>query len=81
MCLFFLQGNLNKVREIHQILQKDKIPLSAQSYAAFFECVGRLPADNASSYQVLSEFVKEMTHKVIQDLLIYALLMAEFRVL
>ncbi|XP_021914450.1 DNA-directed RNA polymerase, mitochondrial isoform X2 [Zootermopsis nevadensis] len=60
---FARKGNLNKVREIHQILQKDKIPLSAQSYAAFFECVGRLPADNASSYQVLSEFVKEMTHK------------------
>jgi hypothetical protein len=52
------------VKEIYQILQRDKIPLSAQSFAALFECIGRLPADNANNYQVLKEFVDEMLQKV-----------------
>jgi hypothetical protein len=59
-----LQGNLNKVNEIHEILQRDRLPLSAQSFAALFECIGRLPADNAANYQVLKEYVEEMSQKV-----------------
>jgi hypothetical protein len=59
-----LQGNLGKVKEIHEILCRDKIPLSAQSFAAFFECIGRLPED-ATSYEVLKEYVGEMSNKVI----------------
>jgi hypothetical protein len=59
-----LQGNLNKVKEIHEILRRDRIPLSAQSFAALFECIGRLPED-ATNYEVLREYVGEMSRKVI----------------
>jgi hypothetical protein len=59
-----LQGNLNKVKEIHGILQKERLPLSVQSFAALFECIGRLPADNAATNQVLKEYVEEMSQKV-----------------
>jgi hypothetical protein len=55
---------LNKVKEIHEILRKERLPLSAQSFAALFECVGRLPADDASTCQILKEFVEEMSQKV-----------------
>jgi hypothetical protein len=55
---------MNKVKEIYEILQNDRIPLTAQSFAALFECIGRLPAHNATSCEVLKEFVEEMTQKV-----------------
>jgi hypothetical protein len=61
--LFIFQGNLNKVKEIYEILRRDRIPLSAQSFAAFFECIGRLPED-ATNFEVLKEYVEEMSRKV-----------------
>jgi hypothetical protein len=65
-----LQGNLNKVKEIHEILRRERLPLSAQSFAALFECIGRLPADDASTYQLLKKYVEEMSQKVSTHLLI-----------
>jgi hypothetical protein len=67
---FLLQGNLNKVKEIHDILRREKLPLSAQSFAALFECIGRLPADDASAYHVLKEYVEEMSQKVSSHLIL-----------
>lgn len=60
---FARKGSLNKVKEIHGILQKERLPLSAQSFAALFECIGRLPADNAATDQLLKEYVEEMAQK------------------
>jgi hypothetical protein len=62
--LFIFQGNLNKVKEIFEVLRRDKIPFSAQSFAAFFECIGRLPEDT-TNFEVLKEYVGEMSRKVI----------------
>lgn len=55
---------MNKVKEIHGILRRERLPLSAQSFAALFECIGRLPADNDATYQILKEYVEEMSQKV-----------------
>lgn len=55
---------MNKVKEIYEILRRDRIPLSAQTFAAFFECIGRLPEDPAN-FEVLKEYVGEMSRKVV----------------
>ncbi|KAJ4450804.1 hypothetical protein ANN_02234 [Periplaneta americana] len=57
---FAMKGNINKVKEILQILHKDKIPLTAQSFAAIFECIGRLPPSNVTTEEI-HEYVKEMS--------------------
>lgn len=37
------KGNIGKVKEIMAILLEDKITCLPQTYAALFECIGRLP--------------------------------------
>lgn len=37
------KGNIGKVKEIMAIIAEDKIACVPQTYAALFECIGRLP--------------------------------------
>ncbi|XP_063243144.1 DNA-directed RNA polymerase, mitochondrial [Bacillus rossius redtenbacheri] len=43
------KGNLSKVTEIFGIMHEDALLPSLQCYAAFFECVGRLPASEETT--------------------------------
>ncbi|PSN42978.1 hypothetical protein C0J52_13214 [Blattella germanica] len=57
---FARKGNIYKIKELLQILHKDNIPLSPQSFAGVFECIGRLP-ESSENEKLLREYVKEMT--------------------
>ena len=57
------QENLHKIEEIYQIFLKDKIPFNPQTFALFFECIGRLPIDPENE-ELLKIFVDAMTQKV-----------------
>lgn len=48
--LINLQGNFMKIKDILQILDEDSIKYNAQTYAAIFECLGRLPLTHDSKY-------------------------------
>ncbi|XP_066992363.2 DNA-directed RNA polymerase, mitochondrial [Anabrus simplex] len=56
---FASKGNLNRIRELLQILREDNIDLTVQTYAACFECVGRMP-DDAQSKQFAQTCNMEM---------------------
>lgn len=59
---FAKKGNLAKIRELHQVLHKDNIPPNPQTFAALFECIGRLPAD-PDNEKLLNQFIDEMTQR------------------
>lgn len=48
--LINFQGNFMKIKDILQILDEDRIKYNAQTYAAIFECLGRLPLTNDAKY-------------------------------
>lgn len=46
------KANFGKIKEILAILKEDKIACTPQTYAAIFECLGRVPSSNGNSKQI-----------------------------
>ncbi|KAJ9581673.1 hypothetical protein L9F63_023149, partial [Diploptera punctata] len=59
---FAKKGNISKMEELYKILQKDNIFPNPQTFAAFFECISRLPASSENK-ELLKNYVNEMNHK------------------
>lgn len=63
---FAEKGNLLKTREIMNILREDNIKPTPQTYAAIFECLGRL-VDTPEHLALLDKYFLEATEKVNVD--------------
>lgn len=59
---FAEKANLPKITEVLNILKADNIERNAQSYAAIFECLGRL---DTSDDKLLLKFQEEALKNVI----------------
>lgn len=57
------KGNLNKIKEILNIMQNDGIILNHQSFAAIFECFGRLEMNDNNLIE-LQKYVKKLKNLV-----------------
>lgn len=58
------KGNLNKINEVLKILKLDGISCNPQSYAAIFECIGRLD-ETADTLALLKKFQAKAAEDVI----------------
>lgn len=52
------KGNLTKIKEILQILKEDKIVCTTQTYAAIFECLGRIQT-SPENIKLMQQYQKE----------------------
>lgn len=61
---FAEKANLPKIKEVLGILKTDNIDCNAQSYAAIFECLGRLD-ENDENLKLIRKFQEDASQNVI----------------
>lgn len=65
---FAQKANLPKITEVLNILRSDNIECNAQSYAAIFECIGRLD-ESDENFKLLLKFKEQAEKNVIYFML------------